>query len=356
MARRNRQSYRVVFPVAEDATHVDMEEEDARPLLESGEITGGHRMPWGSNYTFLVWIDAGPGKYLRAIYKPRDGERPLWDFPTGTLYQRERAAFLLSRLLGWPNIPLTLLRDGPYGIGMVQHYVESDPDVTYFDIVKQNSSHEELCKIMVFRPDLQQRRPQGRALLGRDGRANLGASTTDFTFHPSFKLRTVMMEFWGREVPTDLVADLGRLHRKLDTRSEDTAELRETLRGPELKALTKRLRFMLSNPGDPQARPELQHPLAVRVGSMMRSENDKAPVGAGLKPAPTPVAPFRLDAISGTARAGVLSDCARRGAYASVHACGDPGVGEGGRSGGPAGRWREHRTRQHLPSLSQARG
>ena len=259
MARRNRQSYRVVFPVPEDATHVDMCEDEARPLLESGEITGGHRMPWGSNYTFLVWIDAGPGRYLRAIYKPRDGERPLWDFPTGTLYQRERAAFLMSRLLGWPNIPLTLLREGPYGIGMVQHYVESDPDVTYFDIVKQASSQEELCKIMVF--DLianNADRKGGHCLVGTDER--IWSIDHGLTFHPSFKLRTVMMEFWGREVPADLVADLGRLHRKLDTRSEDTSELRDMLRGTELKALTKRLRFMLSNPEIPRLDPNYNIP------------------------------------------------------------------------------------------------
>ena len=265
MARRNRQSYRVVFPVPEDATHVDMGEDEARPLLESGEITGGHRMPWGSNYTFLVWIDAGPGKYLRAIYKPRDGERPLWDFPTGTLYQRERAAFLMSRLLGWPNIPLTLLREGPYGIGMFQHYVESDPDVTYFDIVKQNSSHDDLRKIMVF--DLianNADRKGGHCLVGTDER--IWSIDHGLTFHPSFKLRTVMMEFWGREVPAELVADLGRLHRQLEAghvkgdgpslqsthASSYVSELREILRGPELKALTKRLRFMLRNPVIPK--------------------------------------------------------------------------------------------------------
>jgi len=265
MARRNRQSYRVVFPVPDDATHVEIDEDEARPLLESGEITGGHRMPWGSNYTFLVWIDAGPGKYLRAIYKPRDGERPLWDFPTGTLYQRERAAFLLSRLLGWPNIPLTLLREGPYGIGMVQHYVESDPDITYFDIVNQSSSQEELCKIMVF--DLianNADRKGGHCLVGTDER--IWSIDHGLTFHPSFKLRTVMMEFWGRDVPKELVADLGRLHRQLEAgrvkgdgpsllsthSSGYVSELREILRGPELKALRKRLRFMLSNPVIPK--------------------------------------------------------------------------------------------------------
>ena len=236
-----------------------MEEHDARPLLEAGEITGGHRMPWGSNYTFLVWIDAGPGQYLRAIYKPRDGERPLWDFPSGTLYQRERAAFLLSRLLGWPNIPLTLVREGPYGIGMFQHYVESDPDVTYFDIANRASNYAELCKIMVF--DLVANnadRKGGHCLVGTDDR--IWSIDHGLTFHPSFKLRTVMMEFWGRDVPADLVADLGRLHRKLSTESDDTADLRENLRAPELKALIKRVRFLLKEPVIPNLDPNYNVP------------------------------------------------------------------------------------------------
>ena len=227
--------------------------------MESGEITGGHRMPWGSNYTFLVWIDAGPGHYLRAIYKPRDGERPLWDFPTGTLFQREHAAFLLSRLLGWPNVPLTLVRDGPYGTGMFQYYVESDPDVTYFDIVQQPSAHDELRKMMVF--DLitnNADRKGGHCLIGPDER--IWSIDHGLTFHPSFKLRTVMMEFWGHEVPGDLVDDLARLHRKLDSQSEDTHQLRCLLSGPERKALTKRLRFMLRDPMIPKLDPNYNIP------------------------------------------------------------------------------------------------
>ena len=62
-----------------DATAIQLHEKDALPLLQSGEITGGIQMPVGSNYTFLVRIDAGSGRYVRAVYKPRDGERPLYD-------------------------------------------------------------------------------------------------------------------------------------------------------------------------------------------------------------------------------------------------------------------------------------
>ncbi len=259
MARRNRQNYRVVLPVPEGSTPVVLCEQDARPLLETGEITGGHRMPWGSNYTFLVWIAAGPDRHLRAIYKPRDGERPLWDFPAGTLYRREFASFLLSRILGWPNIPLTLVRDGPYGIGMFQHFVDCDPDVTYFDIIKETATYEDLCKIMVF--DLVTNnadRKGGHCLIDSDLR--IWSIDHGLTFHPSFKLRTVMMEFWGQPVPDGLVADLATLHRLLDTESPETAELRDQLAGPEIKALKKRLRFLIRDPVIPSLDPNYNIP------------------------------------------------------------------------------------------------
>ena len=261
MARRRRiQTTRIVFPTPDDgAQPVDPDEDAALPLLESGEVVGGHRMPWGSNYTFLVWIDAGPKRYFRAIYKPRDGERPLWDFPVGTLYRRERAAFLLSRLLGWPNIPLTLVRDGPYGVGMFQRYVESDPDETYFDMVRRGETHEDLLKIMVF--DLianNADRKAGHCLADADGR--VWSIDHGLTFHPSFKLRTVMTEFWGIDIPNELTRDLANLHRALDGDSPPATDLRAQLRGAELKALKKRIRFLLRTPAVPNLDPNYNVP------------------------------------------------------------------------------------------------
>ena len=142
-------------PGSTDIIPVELPEEEARPVLQSGEIIDGYRLPRSSNYTFLVRIDAGPGRYFPAIYKPRDGERPLWDFPRGTLYKRELAAFLLSRALGWPDVPLTLVRDGPYGVGSIQAYVDCDPQTTYFELIDDHA--EELERFAVFRPAGQQR-------------------------------------------------------------------------------------------------------------------------------------------------------------------------------------------------------
>jgi uncharacterized repeat protein (TIGR03843 family) len=224
---------------------VTLSESDALPLLQSGEITGGHRMPWGSNYTFLVWIDAGPGKYLRAIYKPRDGEKPLWDFPDGTLYKREYATFLLSRILGWPNVPLTLVRDGPYGVGSVQLYVECDPEITYFDMV--SDSAEELRPFAVF--DLlvnNADRKAGHCILGEDKR--IWSIDHGLTFHISFKLRTVMTEFWGETIPDPLLKDMETLLTRLDSPDEQTQLLTRHIESREIQALSRRILAMLEDP------------------------------------------------------------------------------------------------------------
>lgn len=229
-----------------------LSEADALPLLESGEITGGHRMPWGSNHTFLVWIDAGPGRYLRAIYKPRDGERPLWDFPSGTLYRREYATFLLSRMLGWPDVPLTLVRDGPYGVGSLQQYVECDPEVTYFDLISDRT--EDLRRFAVF--DLlvnNADRKAGHCLLGPDRR--IWSIDHGLTFHISFKLRTVMAEFWGEAIPAPLLRDLEALLASLDSGDEETKRLAEQVDAREVGALRRRIRAMLDEPALPRLDP-----------------------------------------------------------------------------------------------------
>ena len=69
---------------------------------------------------------------LTAVYKPQRGERPLWDFPDGTLCMRETAAFLTSRELGWEIVPPTVLREGPRGLGSIQFYIEHDPQINFF--------------------------------------------------------------------------------------------------------------------------------------------------------------------------------------------------------------------------------
>ena len=240
-----------------DGVAVELSEEDALPLLREGEIVDWQQIPWGSNYTFLVRIDAGPGRYLRAIYKPRDGESPLYDFPSGSLYKRELAAHLLSRALGWPDVPPTVIRDGPYGIGALQLYVESEPSITYFELIDDNA--EELLKFAVFDVLANNAdRKAGHCLLGNDGR--IWSIDHGLTFHAIFKLRTVMLEFWGARIPRPLLADLEALTGRLESRAGPAAGLAELLTDLEMSALLSRLEVMLKDPNIPRLNPRRNVP------------------------------------------------------------------------------------------------
>ena len=98
--------------------------------LVAGELELVGRITVASNATFLATIDD-----VQVVYKPVTGERPLWDFPDGTLANRERAAYLVSEAFGWDVVPTTYLRDGPLGPGMVQVWREPDPEQDPIDIV-----------------------------------------------------------------------------------------------------------------------------------------------------------------------------------------------------------------------------
>ena len=94
--------------------------------LESGELEVVGQLVDASNASLLCTLITETGDRVRVIYKPRKGERPLWDFPEGTLSQREVAARVVSRALGWDIVPPTVWRDGPFGPGMVQVWVDTD--------------------------------------------------------------------------------------------------------------------------------------------------------------------------------------------------------------------------------------
>ena len=147
----------------DDPVYISMDE--ALSTIEQGEMDDEvGLMRWGSNFTFLVNI-VREGIRLMAIYKPRRGERPLWDFPDGTLCNRETAAYLTSKALGWSLVPPTFLRDGTRGIGSVQLFIDHNPDEHYytFDKLQFTTSaraHGDL------RRHRQQCRSQRRALPG----------------------------------------------------------------------------------------------------------------------------------------------------------------------------------------------
>src|SRR5207247_4500250 len=102
-------------------------------LLARGQIKPLGLMPNASNYTFLTEV-TDSGRKALAVYKPRDGETPLWDFTEGTLCRREVAAYVVSRALGWPAVPPTVLRDGPHGSGQLHVVIEAHPGDHFFTL------------------------------------------------------------------------------------------------------------------------------------------------------------------------------------------------------------------------------
>ncbi|MFL6204818.1 MAG: SCO1664 family protein [Acidimicrobiales bacterium] len=177
-------------------------------VLHDGELEVLGRMPWSSNATYLCEVHCGD-QAVRAIYKPRRGERPLWDFPSG-LDHREVAAYELSEALGWGLVPLTILRDGPLGTGSVQLFVDADFEQHYFTLYEDEANHEQLRVMCAF--DLvgnNTDRKSGHCLLGLDGR--LYGIDHGLMFHHEFKLRTVIWEFGGEPIPEPILVAVDEL-------------------------------------------------------------------------------------------------------------------------------------------------
>lgn len=174
-------------------------------LLRDGNLQPEGLLPGASNDTFLATIaDASLETY--AVYKPRDGEAPLWDFPDGTLYRREMAAYVVSEALGWQIVPPTVVRDGPMGVGMVQLFIDHDPAEHYFTLEEHHADvfrRVAVFDLMVNNAD----RKGGHCLLQRDT-GRIFVVDHGVTFHPHPKLRTVIWDYAGEPFPPDVLSDL----------------------------------------------------------------------------------------------------------------------------------------------------
>jgi hypothetical protein len=206
------------------------------PALVSGELEVLGLLPNASNGTFLARARLGDDETL-AVYKPRRGEAPLWDFPEGTLCRREVAAYVVSRSLGWPVVPPTVLRDGPFGIGSVQRFVRFDPSehaFTLLDRFPDAFRRIALFDLIVNNAD----RKAGHCLLGDDGRIHVVDHGVCFGVEP--KLRTVLWDFAGDPVPTTIREDVDRLAVDVSA-GPLREELSALLDGAEVESLARRV-------------------------------------------------------------------------------------------------------------------
>jgi hypothetical protein len=191
-----------------------------------------------------------------AVWKPTIGERPLFDFPIGTLTRREVAAYLVSEALGWGIVPPTLLRDGPYGEGMLQLWIEADPAGDVVEMV--NGDDPRLRRIAVLDAILNNTDRKAGHLLPIPG-GHLHAVDHGVTFSIEPKLRTVLWAWEGEPFERDEIAGLARVRDALGTRKAPgplAVALAELLFVDEIDATRARIDDLLASGRFPSPNPE----------------------------------------------------------------------------------------------------
>lgn len=232
-------------------------------LLQYGELEVEGLLPWSSNYTFLVNI-CREDEEIEAVYKPQRGERPLWDFPEGTLYLREQAAFLTSQALGWDLIPATVVRDGPHGPGSMQQFIDHNPERHYFTIEGQPQYAEQLQKIVLLDIIINNADRKGGHILLQEREnlpTRLWAIDHGVCFNVEYKLRSVIWEFAGDPIPPDQMAALKAFQEKLAVNTDQLrAQLNNLLNTQEVMALLHRLRHLIDQAIFPHPGPGRHYP------------------------------------------------------------------------------------------------
>jgi len=212
---------------------------DANEFITQGELQVTGRLVDASNATLFGECRIGETA-LNVIYKPIAGERPLWDFPDGTLAGREVAAYRLSEIFGMKIVPLTILRDGPFGPGAVQQWVDVDETV---DIIDLAQSHDvRLRKFVLFDAIINNTdRKMGHLLPLSDGRL-LGCDH-GVCFHEEDKLRTVLWQWMGKELAPDEIQLLQLATERFEVFVDD---VRDFLAPAEIEATHYRIERLLS--------------------------------------------------------------------------------------------------------------
>ncbi len=242
------------------------------PTVPEGDLELHGRVMPASNATFVGDIDG-----VQVVYKPVAGERPLWDFPDGTLADREVAAYLVSEATGWNVVPRTWLRDGPHGLGMVQLWQEADSAQEAVTLVREGERrpgyrhvfdgvdgqdravslvHEDtpaLRRMAVFDVVVNNAdRKGGHVLEMSDGHRH--GIDHGVTFHTDHKLRTVLWGWLGEPLREEETAGVRRVRTALD---DGLAErLSAHLTDREIDVVVRRCDRLLAHPTMPSPRGE----------------------------------------------------------------------------------------------------
>lgn len=217
--------------------------EDAITLLNAGELSIEGRVTTASNATLYCRVELD-GVIAACVYKPVSGERPLWDYPDGTLAEREYATFVVASASGWNLVPPTVLRDGPLGTGMVQLWIADDED---YDIIAAINSGdvEQLRRMAVLDAVVNNSDRKISHLLPvtEDGALHIYGVDHGVSFGVEDRLRTVLWQWAGDEFAPETTEILDRLSIEMDGALGES--LRELLTGREVRATAHRIRRLL---------------------------------------------------------------------------------------------------------------
>jgi uncharacterized repeat protein (TIGR03843 family) len=218
-------------------------------LLKTGVINVTGRLVDASNATLFASIE-NENAHGQCIYKPIAGERPLWDFPDGQLAHREYAAFLISEMLGFHIVPQTVLRDGPFGLGMVQLWIDIDEEIDLAHFFSQDDAR--LRAMALFDAIINNTdRKIGHLLPDKSGR--LYGCDHGVTFHSEYKLRTVLWQWAGEPLSEQ---EISMLKSAISKFTEIVVALKDYLTSEEIEALKIRIMDLIESASFPLPNPD----------------------------------------------------------------------------------------------------
>ncbi|WSG19389.1 SCO1664 family protein [Nonomuraea sp. NBC_01738] len=217
-------------------------DEGALKLLRDGRLEVAGRLVEATNMTLYCSLTLA-GRTAACVYKPVRGERPLWDFPDGTLAAREVAAFEVSQATGWGIVPPTVYRDGPFGPGMCQLWIDTEHEIDLMRLVR--SRHPALRRMAVFDAVVNNADRKGGHLLPlADG--HVYGVDHGVCFAADDKLRTVLWQWRGKPLAREAVEVLAKLEREIESGSLGR-RLRQLLTLAEVEATWTRVRRLLDS-------------------------------------------------------------------------------------------------------------
>jgi hypothetical protein len=224
------------------ADFLSFSQEQVLDMLTAGDVTVMGLLPYSSNYTFLARVDRGDDSLL-AVYKPRRGERPLWDFPAGSLAAREVAAWLVSEAAGWGIVPPTVLRtDAPLGEGSLQTFIDHDPERHYFVLMEERLQDFDVFTAfdaVINNAD----RKAGHVIEDRTGK--IWAVDHGLSFNVDPKLRTVIWQFAEERLGPRIRQTLESLGAELASRGDLHERVAKLLSRAEADATLGRIEALL---------------------------------------------------------------------------------------------------------------